>query len=286
VGVAEVVTLSTAQSDAVLALRDAVALASGASPLSDPVVGAVRRRSSGRHFLQTTGDEVVGYAHVEDDSHPVAELLVGPDGDLVGLLDEVSGATGPALQVWTRGDSAPLNHVLPNLGFQLVRTLLRLRRPLDAPPLAEPVWADGVTVREFRVGTDEEAWLAVNNAAFVGHPEQSGWTLADIQSRESESWFDPAGFFLAEYDAGLAGFHWTKRHSDELGEVYVIGVDPSMQGKRLGEALLLHGLRHLHEAGLRTALLYVESDNHSALALYERHGFTHWDADRSFARAV
>ncbi|MGN6473426.1 MAG: mycothiol synthase [Mycobacteriales bacterium] len=269
----------------VLQLRDEVAVAAGVSPLSDQVVSTLRARINGQHFLQTAAGRLVGYAHLEPaERDPVAELLVGPDGDAAGLLDAVSAAS-PTARIWTRGDAAPLNDVLPKQGYGLTRTLLQLRRPLDEPALDEPVWPAGVTVHSFVVGTDEAAWLEVNNAAFEGHPEQSGWTLADVTAREHEPWFDPAGFFLADLDGRIVGFHWTKQHSDDLGEVYVIGVDPSMQGRRLGEALLLHGLRHLQAAGLETVMLYVESDNHGALALYDRLGFTKWDADRMFSRS-
>ncbi|HVY08639.1 MAG TPA: mycothiol synthase [Mycobacteriales bacterium] len=283
--VVEVPALTDEQAGAVLRLRDDIARTAGASPLSDHVVSAVRARAPGRHFVQKVGDRLVGFARLETNGeHPVAELLFGADGDPAGLVAVVGDAAGSGLRIWTRGDTAVLNDVLPPLGYELTRTLLQLRRGLDEP-LPDPVWPAGVTVRTFRVGADEAEWLAVNNAAFAGHPEQSGWTPADIAARETEGWFDPLGFFLAESEGAIVGFHWTKVHDEDLGEVYVIGVDPSMQGRRLGEPLLLQGLRHLRDSGRRTVLLYVESDNHSALRLYERLGFTRWDADRMFTRS-
>jgi mycothiol synthase len=279
--------LSEEEADAVLRLRDVVTAADGFSPLSDPVVSALRRREPGTHLTQHRDGRLVGYGHVDAlGDHPVAELMVEPGIDPRGLLSVIVDTAGPGVRIWTKGDDAPLNDVLPGLGFTLERTLVKLHRPLDEPPLAEPVWAPGVTVRTFEVGSDEAAWLEVNNAAFVGHPEQSGWTLADIEGREQEPWFRPDGFFLAEHEGKLAGFHWTKIHEEtnRYGEVYVIGVAPGMQGKRLGEALLLHGLRHLKEQGLQLVVLYVEADNTSAIALYERLGFTRWSADRLYAR--
>jgi mycothiol synthase len=105
----------------------------------------------------------------------------------------------------------------------------------------------------------------------------------------AEPWFDPEGFFVAEARADgagaaagdLLGFHWTKVHPGEPphGEVYVVGVSPRAQGLGLGRLLTLTGLHHLAARGLREVVLYVESDNAPAIAVYSRLGFTHADAD-------
>ena len=102
--------------------------------------------------------------------------------------------------------------------------------------------------------------------------------------REREPWFDPDGFFLAERDGKLAGFHWTKIHGSppEIGEVYVVGVDPAGQGGGLGRALTMTGLHYLRSRGLPEVMLYVDEDNPPAIRLYESLGFSHQGTDVMF----
>jgi mycothiol synthase len=171
-------------------------------------------------------------------------------------------------------------------GLLRVRDLWQMRRPLDAPPAVPPT-PEGVTLRTFEPGRDEAAWLRLNASAFANHPEQGGWTARDLELREREPWFDPAGFFLAERDGRLVGFHWTKVHAEgqspddngPLGEVYVVGVDPGEAGRGLGTWLTAVGLRHLWERGMPTVLLYVEATNRAAVTVYERSGFSRHAVD-------
>ena len=89
----------------------------------------------------------------------------------------------------------------------------------------------------------------------------------------------------------LLGFHWTKMHLDQpgLGEVYVLGVDPSAQGRGLGQLLTSIGIeslaQRLADSAEPTVMLYVESDNVAAVRTYERSGFTIYSVDTAYARA-
>ncbi len=164
-------------------------------------------------------------------------------------------------------------------GLVLVREVLQLRRPLPADP------PPPLDVRPFRPGPDDEAFLAVNNRAFRWHPDQSGWTTAELHAAEAEPWFDAEGFLLHERDGRLAGFCWTKVHpatatDPALGEIYVIAADPDFTGIGLGRALTLAGLDHLARQGLTVGMLHVEGTNVAARGLYDALGFTLHSAHR------
>jgi mycothiol synthase len=168
-------------------------------------------------------------------------------------------------------------------GMQLVREILQLRCDLPLEVHAE------LGVRPFAPGTaDERAWLEVNNRAFAWHPEQSGWSLDDLHARMAEPWFDPDGFLLHEHAGRLEGFCWTKVHDTRppVGEIYVIGVDPSAQGHGLGRQLVLAGLDNLSARGLGLGMLWVEADNAAALALYRSLGFHVADRTRWWSRRL
>jgi mycothiol synthase len=152
----------------------------------------------------------------------------------------------------------------------------------EAAPVEVPA-VDGVTIRGYRPEDAEEV-LRVNATAFAHHPEQGAMDAANLADRMAEPWFDPAGLLVADAGDGLLAFHWTKQHSDTLGEVYVVAVDPAAQGRGLGRAVTAAGLAHLASLGVREIVLYVESDNAAAIATYSRLGFTHTQTHVQYAR--
>ncbi len=154
-----------------------------------------------------------------------------------------------------------------------------MRRPSSVHlPSQEP--PPGVTIRDFGGASDAEALLAVNAAAFAAHAEQGAMSADDLAERMAEPWFDPAGLLLAvDADGEVLGFHWTKRHDEDHGEIYVIGVAPEAHGRGLGRLLSVAGLHHLASRGVGEVHLYVESDNAPAIRLYSGLGFTHAPTD-------
>ncbi|MBB4888585.1 mycothiol synthase [Streptomyces netropsis] len=241
-----------------------------------------------RHLLLHDADgELVGYAQLEDSDPveaPAGELVVRPGqrgrGHGRALGTALLAESGKRLRVWAHGGHPAARHLAQVLGLSLFRELRQMRRPLTDLDLPEPVLPEGVSVRTFRPGEDDEQWLAVNAAAFAHHPEQGSLTQRDLDDRKAQGWFDPKGFFLAEKDGAIVGFHWTKVHADQgIGEVYVVGVRPGAQGGGLGRALTTIGLRHLAGEGLPTAMLYVDADNKPAVTVYERLGFQVYETD-------
>lgn len=288
----------------ILVLLAAAGIADGAYPLSEHTVLHLRHGGDppAVHLLaRSPSGELIGYAHVDPTDAvegAAAELAVHPMHRRRGLgraLVEAAMAVADAdgrLRLWAHGDHPSASALALSLGFERTRVLLQMRRSLSVP-LPEVRLPDGIALRAFVPGRDDEAWVRLNARAFADHPEQGRWTVADLRVRLGEPWFDPDGFLLAERaDGTLAGFHWTKVHGanehghDPIGEVYVLGVDPDAHASGLGTALTVAGLEYLRKRGLDQAMLYVDESNRKAVALYERLGFALWSTDVAYRRRV
>ena len=286
--------LTAAEDSVVRLLVEAAAEIDGRAGLNEAALLHLSRPRAGvRHLLAEVdppdqqGAELVGYAQLDSAAaFDTGQVVVAPtarhQGVGTALLSRLAALSPGRLQVWATGDSAAASALAARVGLVMARELLVMTRPLTGLPPAAPLPA-GIAVRGFVPGLDEQAWLAVNARAFASHPEQGAVTAADLADRMAEAWFDPDGFLLAHRGSDLVGFHWTKRHSERLGEVYVLGVDPGAGGRGLGTALLDLGLHHLSQQGLSEVELYVEGDHERAVRLYEGRGFRTASRDVMYA---
>ena len=212
---------------AVLDLVQHAAEDDGVSPLSEHVLLHLRYGGDARarNLLLWHDGALAGYGHLDPTDPvegPAAEMVIDPaarhHGLGLALGRALAAEAGGGLRLWAHGDLPAASRLAAAAGLRRSRALWQMRRSLQTL-IDKPQLADGLTVRTFRVGADEDAWVAVNRRAFARHPEQGAWTRADLDLREREPWFDPDGFFLAERDGRLAGFHWTKIHggNEELG---------------------------------------------------------------------
>ncbi|BBY56499.1 mycothiol synthase [Mycobacterium koreense] len=287
-------------------LTAAAGAADGVAPVGDAVLRALDGGHTD-HLLIEQDQRLVAYLNLaapRDDAPAMAELVVAPPARRRGLgsalIEAALARSQGGAQFWAHGTLAPAAATAAALGLVPARELLQMRRSLRGLPPVPPT-PSGVTIRSYRGAVDDAELLRVNNAAFSWHPEQGGWSEADLADEIRQPWFDPAGLFLAfeapdapEAPGRLLGFHWTKIHTDQpgevagevAGEVYVVGVDPAAQGRGLGAVLTAVGLAHLAERLAEvadpTVLLYVEADNTAAVRTYRRLGFAVHSVDTAY----
>jgi mycothiol synthase len=298
--------LSEIQTEEVMQLAFAAAAIDEMAPLSEHVLIHLHHGGddADEHLVATSDSgKIIGYLHLDQTdavAGSVVEVVVNPENRKQGVgraLVEaaIAKSNDPRMRLWAHGELTSAYTLAAKLGFTKTRELWQMRRSLFAP-LPKANDAADITVRPFKVGTDEKSWLELNAIVFADHPEQGRMSAQDLAVRMSEKWFDPAGFLIAtQKQSGsevMVGYHWTKVHGgagshghSEIGEIYVLGVSPELRGTGLARLLSIRGLEHLRSKGLPAAMLYVDADNKAAISLYESLGFAHWDTDVMFRRS-
>ena len=291
--------LTTEEAEAVLTLAEEVSRRDGSPPLSEQFrLSAASRDVDGVDHVLALDEAgaVVGYAQWRlgpDGEPPSAELVVAPDVRRHGIGRSLAATLPGDVRLWSHGSGASATEAASfaaALGLEPVRRLHVMGRSLrSGPAWPAAVIPMGYAVRTFERGRDEEAWLALNAAAFAHHPEQGSLRRPDLEQRIAQPWWDPAGLILvvdADDPDRLAASHWTKvDHPDgDVGEVYVVAVSPERQGQGLGRLVTVLGLDHLRSLGLDRVVLYVDEENVAAMRTYTALGFSDVEVHQQFAR--
>jgi len=196
-------------------------------------------------------------------------------------------ASQPArLQTWVQRGDAGTQALLAERGYALVRHFLRMAIEFDeaAPPSA-PQWPEGVRVRAFVPGPDDERVYGVIRESFrdswdyVPKPYQEGLARWRHFIQHDDA-FDPSLWFLAvtgtgadERVVGTTFVRWTMPEDAERAWIRTIGVLPEWRRRGIAEALLRHALSEIYRRGRRKAALGVDAASPTgATRLYEKAG--------------
>jgi mycothiol synthase len=268
--------------------------ADGAPPFSDQAL--VDYRLGLRELLAINKDVAAIATAPEALEGHEAEFVVDPGSRGQGLgtrMLEKLLSDGVRL-IWAHGDHPAARALAASHQLSAVRTLLHLDGRVSTPdrtdgrvaPQSEADRDHPRVLDTFRVGEDEDEWVALNARTFADHPEQGRVTRIDVEQLETEPWFSADNFLVLREemlantphsDGRMIGYCWLKVEDgpdgDRRGEFYVVGVAPDHQGEHLGATLFDAGLARLADLGIRDAHLYVEADNGPALRLYHSRGF-------------
>lgn len=96
------------------------------------------------------------------------------------------------------------------------------------------------------------------------------WQHSAFVSSFADSYFS---YKLLDDSGEIQGFYFAQLILEQL-ELFNICVAADKQGKGYGKALLQHFLHEGRSRGATEAFLEVRSTNHSAIALYEKCGFS------------
>jgi mycothiol synthase len=181
----------------------------------------------------------------------------------VNLFTRVSEKNRTLLQLFAS------NGYHSNLSFQIMEVTL------EAPPPA-PQWADGIQVRLFIKGQDEQATYHVDEEAAIdkGYHDPLSYESWVKRMRMDKESFDPTLWFLACRGNEIAGVVLNLyAKASNTGWVDHLSVQRAWRNKGIGKALLLHTFAEFYRRNIRQVKLSVDSKSlTNAPHLYESVG--------------
>jgi GNAT superfamily N-acetyltransferase len=114
------------------------------------------------------------------------------------------------------------------------------------------------------------------NAEVYGVFYPAGWRVSQQKAVETVCAAEDTKVWVAIESNSTVGFVATKLHAeDNMGEIYMVAVDPDFQGRGIGSALIEFALDWMKQAGMAIAMVETGGDPGHAPArhTYEKAGF-------------
>jgi len=206
---------------------------------------------------------------------PQAEEIAG------ALLDELEAhtasiaAAGATIRAVVSSPYELAARLLVNRGYEVFRQSFQMRIELDGE-LSQPQWPEGISVRYFVPGEDDEAVYEAQHEAFEDHFEATRQSYARWREWSFTESFDPSLWLLAVEDSEIVGVCLCRPEvgaGGELGFVDSLGVRRPWRRRGIARALLLHSFGEFRVRGKRGVALGVDGLNTTgAVQLYELAG--------------
>jgi mycothiol synthase len=162
-------------------------------------------------------------------------------------------------------------------GYRPLRASYTMEIELADEPPPSPAPIDGIEIRAYRPGEDEQRTYEAQEESFADHWDHNPQPIETWRAFSvKQSNFEPSLWLLAWDGDEVAGFslNFPERSGGPgCGWVGTLGVRRAWRRRGIGEALLRHSFRVLHEQGWRRVALSVDAENLTgATRLYERVG--------------
>jgi mycothiol synthase len=225
--------------------------------------------------------EADGYVHPDHTGHGVGARIVALTEARAAEVADASAEERVVLRNAVLHADTAAGTLLKSHGYQPVRSLLRMRIDLEAPP-PPPRWPTGIDAAPFRPGIDDAAVHQCLEEAFAEEWTHVSEPLEAWRERKfADPRFDPAVWLIARDGDEVCGIALCTPGQFGMGFVNALGVRTPWRGRGLGLALLHGAFGRLWERGEHRIGLGVDSENPTdAQRLYERAGMrAAWRAD-------
>lgn len=185
------------------------------------------------------------------------QYLDGPDGKNIERVIRAYGLTEPG------------NQLLEEEGYQLLKIDWRMEIEFDKPPAA-PQWPQGISVRPYIQGQEEQVAHRIIQEAFSELAHRSYHPFEEWMSWVIERGnFDPSLLFLVlAGEEPIGAVLCIDERELGWGWVRQLAILKPWQGRGIGKQLLRHAFGELYRCGKRRVGLTVDSQNPSGATYF------------------
>jgi mycothiol synthase len=208
-------------------------------------------------------------------------LIKRAEARVIQRRSELLENTGLLITLQVAPEQTGFIALFEQLGYAFERTYYTMIfSPLDN--LVIPEIPEGITIRNYRSGEDDERFLNARNQIWRDHHLGSERTLESWQHYVTTRNFRPELNLIAEDKEGnIAGICWCAIDFEQIeaggineGWVNNLGVQRQFRKQGLGASLLMRGVAAMAKMGVERVMLGVDAASPTgAVGLYERSGF-------------